>query len=63
MLAFAGYALVVLTVPMYWANKVTEQPLFLDLKQQNGSALGPMGWIIAHSVQWTAQVKAGLLPA
>ncbi|WP_324708522.1 hypothetical protein [Pseudomonas fragi] len=62
MLAFAGYALVVLTVPMYWTNKVTEQPLFLDLKQQNGSALGPMGWIIAHSVQWTAQVQPVFYP-
>lgn len=60
--AFVGYALVVLTVPMLWTNKVTEQRLFLDLKQQNGSTLGPMGWIIAHSVQWTAQVQPVFYP-
>lgn len=62
MAAFAGYALVVLAVPILWTNKVTEQPLFLDLKRQNGSTLGVMGWLIAHSVQWTAQVQPVFYP-
>jgi hypothetical protein len=60
--AFVGYALVVLTVPMFWSNKVTEQPLFLSLKQQSGSSLGLMGWIVAHGVQWTAQVQPVFYP-
>lgn len=62
MAAFAGYALIVLTVPMFWTNKVTEQPLFQALKQQGGSTLGVMGWIIAHGVQWTAQVQPVFYP-
>lgn len=60
--ALAVYAAVVLAVPMPFTNKVTEQLLFLTLKQRGGNTLGAMGWVIAHGVQWTAQVQPVFYP-
>ena len=60
--ALAAYAVVVLGVPMLFTNKVTEQPLFLTLKHQGSNTLGAMGWVIAHGVQWTAQVQPVFYP-
>lgn len=60
--ALAVYAVVVLALPMPFSNKVTEQPLFLTLKQRGASTLGAMGWVIAHGAQWTAQVQPLFYP-